>query len=71
MASITPAGQTGRNLADRVREAVRAYPDWSRAERAKLWLVEEEILAHCRDGQGNGFVAWWCDVWLPRLLPAG
>jgi hypothetical protein len=56
-------------IEDRIRALIRAYPDWSPAERRKLDVIEDEILDHCRNGTGNGFVRWWCNTWLAPRVP--
>ncbi len=48
-------------LPERIEMIVRAWPQWSRAERAKMGAVLAEILDHCANGTGNRFIAAWCD----------
>lgn len=49
------------NINDRIAAVVRAWPEWSRAERRGLDTITEEILDHCRNGCGNAFIREWCD----------
>lgn len=49
------------NLPERIEAVVRKWPHWSRHELSKMDDIVEEILDHCRDGTGNGFVRKWCD----------
>lgn len=51
---------------DRIRAAVRAWPQWSPAERRRMAEVEEDVLIYLRTGRGNAFIAQWC----ARVLPA-
>lgn len=59
------------NIVDKITAVVEAYPQWSRAERRNLAAVTEEILAHCRDGNGNQFIQWWCERNLSHLFSKG
>jgi hypothetical protein len=55
---------------EKVIRVVQQWPQWSRAERAKLEQITEEILDHCRNGNGNRFVREWCNrVLVPELRP--
>jgi hypothetical protein len=58
-----------RNIEDRIRAAIPAYPDWSRAERARMGAVTADVLAWCRDGTGGPecFAAW---LWRTYLKDA-
>lgn len=47
-------------IEERIRNAIRTWPQWSPAERRRLGEIEEEILDHCRDGNGNAFTRDWC-----------
>jgi ribosomal protein S27AE len=49
------------NLPDRIARIVREWPDWSPAERRRMDDVTEDILHHCRTGEGNAFVRGWCE----------
>lgn len=49
------------NLPERIEKIIREWPAWSRAERAKMPELVEEILDHCRNGTGNGFIRRWCE----------
>jgi hypothetical protein len=56
------------NLPERIEKVVRDWPQWSRAERAKMPQLVEEILDHVRNGTGNRFVREWCNrVLVPRV----
>lgn len=46
---------------EKVAAIVRAWPQWSRAERERMDDVIEEVLEHCRNGTGNKFIASLCD----------
>jgi hypothetical protein len=63
--------QLQQGLAERIQEAIRCYPDWSRAELRRLPDLETEILDHVRNGTGNTFVASWCKRHLGHLCKVG
>ncbi len=54
-------------LPEAVARLVRAWPHWSRAERAKIDLIIDEVIDHLSDGVGNGFIRNYCDR---ELIPA-
>lgn len=56
------------NLPERIEKIIREWPQWSPAERRKMNLIVEEILDHCRNGGGNGFIRSWCERNLSHLL---
>jgi hypothetical protein len=58
------------NLPERIEKIIREWKGWSRAERAKMDDIVEEIIDHCRNGTGNGFVKTWCDRNLSGLFAA-
>lgn len=43
-------------ITETVERLVRAWPQWSRAERRRMDDVVEDVLDHCRNGTGNKFV---------------
>lgn len=53
---------------ERIEAAVRAWPQWSRAERRRMNEVVDEVLQHCRDGQGNAFIRQWCERNLTEMF---
>lgn len=57
------------SLADRIEKAVREWPGWSRAECRRMDDIVEEILSHCRNGNGNRFVREWCERYLGNVQP--
>ena len=59
----------GPTLPERIEKIVREWPQWSRAERAKMPELVEEIMDHCRNGTGNGFIRSWCQRVLAPKLP--
>lgn len=55
-------------LSERIADIVRAWPQWSRAERARMDEVIEEVLDHCRNGTGNRFIREFVNrVVVPRV----
>jgi hypothetical protein len=50
---------------ERIEAIVRAWPQWSHAERRRMDEIVQEVLSHCRDGQGNQFIREWCEKFLP------
>lgn len=50
-----------KNLPERIEERVRGYTGWSRAERRRMDELVSEVIAHCSGGNGNRFIASWCD----------
>lgn len=58
------------NLPEKIEAIIRAWPQWSRAERAKMPQLVDEILDHCRNGTGNAFIKKWCDRNLSGLFVA-
>jgi hypothetical protein len=52
---------------ERIERIVRAWPQWSRAERARMEDVVAEVLDHARAGTGNAFIRRWCQF---NLTPA-
>ncbi len=57
------------NLPEKIEAIIRAWPQWSRAERAKMDEVVEEILDHVKNGTGNGFIRSWCNRVLAPKMP--
>lgn len=55
---------------ERIEAIVRAWPQWSRRERARMDKLVEEVLDHCRNGTGNAFIAAWCDRFLKDVFNA-
>lgn len=55
-----------KNLPDRVADRVRAYPQWSPAERRRMDEIVEEVLDHMRDGTGNAFIRRFVDTWVMK-----
>lgn len=53
---------------EKIEAIVRAWPQWSRHEVTKLDAITEEILDHCRNGTGNGFIRKWCEYNLAHLF---
>ena len=49
---------------ERITAVIRAWPEWSRTERRRMDEIVEEILEHCRSGNGNAFVREWCERYL-------
>jgi hypothetical protein len=60
--------QPGETLPDVIRRRVLEWPQWSRAEREGIEDVLDEILAHCSGGDGNEFIAKWCERYLYDLF---
>lgn len=52
-------------MAEMIEKVVRQWPQWSRAERKRIDEIVEEILDHCRNGNGNQFIRDWCFFNLP------
>ena len=44
------------NLPERVEAIVRAWPQWSRAERRGIERVVDDVLRFLRTGEGNTFI---------------
>lgn len=44
-----------------IERMVRAWPQWSRAERRRMDEIVEEVIDHCANGTGNAFVRSWCE----------
>jgi hypothetical protein len=57
-------------LHERIEAIIRAWPQWSRAERAKMPQIVAEIMEHVKNGTGNGFIAEWCARNLAGLFDA-
>ena len=55
-----------QTLPERITQAVMDWPQWSRAERERMPDIVDEVLAHCRDGQGNSFIREWCNRFLTQ-----
>jgi len=55
-------------LPERIEKIVRAWPQWSPGERTKMDAIVEEVLEHCREGNGNPFIVRFCKVWLTPQL---
>lgn len=51
-----------------IEVTVRIWPDWSRAERRRMNAIVEEVLEHCRSGNGNQFIRQWCDQNLAHVF---
>lgn len=59
---------TRQTLPERIAAVVAAWGGWSRAERANLDAITDEVIRHMSDGDGNRFVSAWCDrVLVPAL----
>lgn len=60
-------------LPDLIAEIVREWPQWSRAERQHGMVpIIDEVIAHCSEGTGNGFIRGWCErVLYPELRRRG
>lgn len=59
-------------IQEKVALIVRGYPQWSRAELKRIDAIIEEVLYHCRTGEGNTFIRLWCrDFLLPELDKRG
>lgn len=56
------------NLPEKIEAVVRAWPQWSRAERRNLQPIIDEIISHCADGTGNPFIQRWCELNLSHLF---
>jgi hypothetical protein len=58
------------SLPDRITEFVRQWPQWSPAERRHLDAITSEVIDHCANGTGNGFIRWFVAVHLAPAIPA-
>ena len=56
------------NINDRIEAIIRAWPQWSAAERRKMDAIVEEILCYVRSGEGNSFIREWCKRNLAHLF---
>jgi hypothetical protein len=55
---------------ERIEKIVREWPEWSQAEQRRMDEIVDEVLAHCRSGNGNRFVRDWCNrILVPQLRP--
>ena len=58
----------GLKLPARIEHVVRTWHQWSPREQELMVAVVEDVLQHCRDGLGNGFIQAWCrNVMMPAL----
>lgn len=46
--------------------AIIAGSEWSRAERRMLPQIEDEVITYLADGEGNRFIAQYCEY---RVIP--
>jgi hypothetical protein len=52
--------QPGETLPEVIRRRVLEWDQWSRAERRRLDEIVDSVIDHCSEGNGNGFIQWWC-----------
>lgn len=65
-------GRLPLTLPEKVGLVVHCYGKWSRAEWKRIDAIIEEVLHHCRTGNGNTFIRLWCrDYLLPELDKRG
>lgn len=56
-------------LPERIDRIVRAWPQWSPAERAHMDAIVGEVIDHCANGTGNGFISGWVNRVLVPQIP--
>lgn len=54
------ARRPDETLPEQIERIIRVWPQWSPAEQRRMDDIVEDILSHCRAGDGNSFIREWC-----------
>lgn len=55
-------------IIERIAKTVADWPHWSKAERKRIPAIIEEVVEHCKTGNGNTFITEWCGANLPETF---